>query len=436
MDAPTETPLRERIFTHPRELRFLRWYRRTFSLGEFEQEPLLPWAFGALLLAYFVSFFDYVSSSAITVEAYRANLYSCWSYFPSCGEYYFLSALPFGYSQSYLYAGFFALMTLIVYLMWRREWVLAQLAFLPLFIWKLQVIFLWSASLGGNYDYYDLAFSIVLLFLPYKLFFLKVTFVFLYFLATTIKIHEGWILGTYFTSLRTGLPIFPDALTPVVTNTVILMQMIGAWFLLSKNHLYQRAALTFFLCFHLYSSILVHFRYITTAIPMLLILFGPRYSVTPVPLTKRALPGFTLLACLLAFQMIPFTIPGDQKLTLEGNRFGLYMFEANHQCRSETTVHLTDGTTETATTWSSTARLRCDPYKYWFTLQERCQRHPNIERISWTFDHSINGNPFYRIVDTQDACALTYKTFEHNEWIRLPEAGARAVGLPVENVYY
>lgn len=427
---------RNEIFTHPREQRFFAWYRKFFSIAEIENTFLLQWAFGAILLTYFVSFFDYIKEHAITITAYEQNAYSCWSYFQNCGAYYFLEALPYGYSQSYLYLFFFGLMVLIVYLISRKDWVLAHLLLWPLFIWKVLVIFVLSASMGGNYDYYDIIFSFIMLVLPAKLFFLKVTFVTLYFFSTTIKIHEGWVLGTYFTSLKTGLPIFPDSLTPIITNLVIFMQMVGSWFLLSSRPVLQRTVLIYFLCFHFYSGILVHYRYITTAIPMLLILFGPYYTKTPVPSFPKAVFGWMMLFLLLLWQLIPFTISGDQKLTMEGNRFGLYMFEANHQCISVHTVTLTDGTTHEVTKESASARQRCDPYKYWFALQQICSRSTNVSRIAWTFDHSINGGPFYRIVDTANACDLTYRTFMHNDWIKRDTDMPPIIGYPVKNLYY
>ena len=112
------------------------------------------------------------------------------------------------------------------------------------------------------------------------------------------------------------------------------------------------------------------------------------------------------------------------------------MFEANHQCISRISVRRTNGVEELQEDTSAIARNRCDPYRVWFRIQNQCTREENsIDRIEWTFDHSINGGPFYRIVDERDACALTYKVLQHNEWIKVPETGAQVVGYPVENIY-
>ena len=267
--SETGLPLRNEIFTHPLEQRFFAWYRRIFSISEIETSVVLQWIFGANLLVFFIAFSSWVRSSAVTLENVAAGTHRCWPYFQNCGEWYFLQALPFGYSQTVLYMGFFGIIVSIVFLIWKREWVLAHILMAILLLWEVFLIFFLSNSVAGNYDYYHVILTIVLLFIPLKLFFLKLAFVLFYFLAATIKIHEGWVLGSYFTSLTTGLPIFPDAVAPLVTNFVIFMQIVGAWFLLSKNLLYQRIALFYFVAFHLYSGILVEYRYPATVLPTL-----------------------------------------------------------------------------------------------------------------------------------------------------------------------
>jgi hypothetical protein len=197
----------------------------------------------------------------------------------------------------------------------------------------------------------------------------------------------------------------------------------------------QRLALVALIVFHLYSGILVKYMYPTMVLPPLLILFGPRYLAIPSPVGARGLPGWALMALASVAQAISFAIPGDVKLTLEGNYYGLYMFEANHQCVSETEIHRKDGAKTSERVESPSARRRCNPYATWFELMETCRAEDTVARIAWRFDHSINGGPFYRIVDTPDACRLSYQAFRHNAWIRLPEEGAPIMGRPVKNFY-
>ncbi len=436
IETSSQTLPRNEIFTHPLEQRFLNWYRSFFSIAEIENTPILHWLFGALLLTYFVTFFQWGQGYDITIEANKAGIFRCWSYFQSCGDYYFLHNLPYGYSQPILYVLLFGVMTLIVYLMWRKDWVLAHVLLWIPFLWKFVVMTFLTSNISGNFDYFDIAYTVILLLLPHKLFFLKIMLVSFYFLAATIKFDAGWVLGTYFTALNTGLPLFPNNTAPIFTNIVIGMQVVGTWFLLSSKKILRRGALIFFLCFHLYSGIIVHYRYLTTAIPSLLILFGPMYTQTKIPLDKKSIGGWAFICCLFFLQFVPFMISGDHKMTLEGNRLGLYMFEANHQCVSKSVITFTDGRIVSQEAESATARQRCDPYKSWFRLKLQCERYIDVDHISWTFDHSINGGPFYRIVDVPDACAIEYKPFIHNEWIKLPKDKPELIGYPVKNLYY
>lgn len=409
-------------------------YFYLFSIDEIAADRRLQWIFGGLLLYLYVAFSNWMYSSVLSIDAVTHNAYSCWPFFQSCGDWYFLRGLPYGYSQPGVYMFFFAVMLLIVYLMARKQWLYAHLAYVFLFVWEVFYFLMASPDSLGNFDYYHLILSLFFLFSPHKLFFTRLVFVLCYFLASTIKIHEGWILGTYFTSLQTGLPIFPDSVAPIITNIVIFMQIVGCWFLLSNKTWLQRSALAYFVVFHLYSGLLVGYRYPTIALVMLLLIFAGRIEHPSIPFTKKSMLSWGLIAVLFALQFISIAIPGDAKLTLEGNNYGLYMFEANHQCVSKTVFTYVDGRTENKKSESPVARNRCNPYSFWFNLHQVCQRDPSIQSIRWTFDHSVNGRPFYRIVDTENACTLRYKAFSHNDWIHGPKE-AVIVGRPVKNIF-
>lgn len=428
-----------RFGTHPsglfRKLLYMHWYKNFFSLAEIESNKILQWAFGALVLGYFVAFSSWMDNTATTIDAVWRGTYTCWPYFQNCADLYFLRTLPDGYSQTFFYMALFGALALAVYRIAERQWELAHATLIPAFLWHGFVTFILTEQMIGNYDYYLFIYGIIILFLPHKEFFLKLALVLFYVLSTVSKMHESWVLGTYFSSLSTGLPLFPDWSIPIWTNFVIFMEMVGAWFLLSKKPLLQRTVFAFFVAFHLYSGILVGYRYPATVMPMLVILFGPMYRHTPVPFTRRALLGWVLVALLFVLQFSPKFIEGDEKLTLEGNKYGLYMFESNHQCVSEVKYIFEDGTERAFREESVVARYRCDPYRYWFRLKNVCERNDAVARVDWRFDHSINGGPFLRIVDVDDACALSYIPFVHNEWIKTEKDNPTAVGRPVENVY-
>ncbi len=440
-------------------------YRTLFSIHEIEEHPILQWMFGGSLLFFFLTFNRWINSSNVTVEQVERGAAVCWEYFQNCTDYYFLHEVGQGYSGTTFYMLLYAIMASVIYSIWRRNWVLAHALLIPLLMWEIAVTLVLSFSDGAPYYYYHVILTSLLLFVPYKEFFLKLGFVFLYFMSVTTKLDQTWVLGTYFTSLRDGLPLLPDGLTPLFTNVVIFMQMIGAWFLMSRNWILQRIAFVYFLAFHLYSGIFVFYFYPTVSLPPLLILFGPFYRHTPIPFSKKTIAGWTIIALVAVFQVLGFTAPGDRRMTLEGNKFGMFMFEANHQCivtvgtltaaqmpllnweaepgtacneffcRTKTVSEDRDGLTlRTDTYESGTAWNRCYPYEWWSRQTARCRNNNNIAKVSLQMDHSINGGPFYRIVDELDICDVPYNAFGDNAWIKEPPE-APAIGRPVTNTY-
>ena len=200
----------------------------------------------------------------------------------------------------------------------------------------------------------------------------------------------------------------------------------------------------------------------------LIVLITLLYRKTPAPFKKKALWGWAIILLIALFQLSGFLVSPDRYLTLEGNRLGMFMFEANHQCIATITKYYdtpqTDlgynftadpgtacvgfnclverestttatGTVETLQYQSGTAWNRCDPYTFWFTLNEQCKLDPSITRTAFQFDHSINGGPFYEIVNVPNICGVQYQPFSHNAWIELPPQ-APIVGYPVENWYH
>jgi len=411
-------------------------YDKWFSVEEIYNSKVLQACLAAVLFAYFLTFNVWINDFRMSVEAVKEGAHICWPYFTSCGDWYFLSTLPHGYTGALFYMGLFGLIGWSAWAMLNQQWRLAHVLMWPLLLWKALTVFVLSMAQVGNYEYYHLAFSIILLALPHKSFFLKFTVVWFYFLSVAAKIHPTWTLGVYFSSLKTGLPLFPDNLMPVWTNAVILLEMIGAWWLLGPKTKWQRLVVVLFVFFHLYSGLLVQYRYPATVLPVLFILFGPWYVYQAVPTGWKTLPGWILMLLLGIGQSMSHFIAGDEKMTLEGNFYGLYMFEANHQC-VERSVAYREGLEPTENvTESFRARYRCDPYRVWFKQRQQCENDPTINRIEVQFDHSINGGPFYRIVDVPNICDLDYKPFSHNDWIALPNKNVEPIGYPMKNYYY
>ncbi len=402
-------------------------YKKIFHIKEIEDSRLLQMLFYVISFSFFVTFNGWIQNNAISISNYLSGNNICPPYFQSCGEWYFFQALPYGYSQNYFYVTLFMILGYGVASAIKGHWVKAHFAILISFIWKCIWIFLLTYGLQGNFDYYDMVLAFVFLFIQNKEYFAKVSFVFLYFVASSIKIHEGWIFGNYFSSLFSGTPIFGDYGNFFWTNILIIMQMLGCWFLLSNNKILQKLSFLYFLIFHIYSGFIVLYRYIAISIPALVVLFGnifpSKNDFNILSISKKTIFGYLFLLFILIGQLTAIIIPGDQKKTLEVNYYGLFMFEASHQCISTSKIIYKNGTYIEKNIENKIANNRCDPYQYLFKLQNICKADANsenkIEKINWTFDHSINGHSYERIVNEDNACSLVYKSFSHNSWVKL-----------------
>ena len=407
-------------------------YWKIFNIGEIYNDIIVRFFGAAVLLGFLASFRGWENDYTLTTWAEQNGLAICWPFFQNCNDLFFMMGRPHAYVQNTIFMGMLGLIFTAAYGLATRRATLAHICIFILFLWKAYVVSI-NYRYNANYDYFQTAFAFIFLFVPHKRFFGALSVVLFYYLSTATKIHESWTLGTYFTSMKTGLPVFPKELTLLMTNLVIVMEMVMAWFLFSKNKLIQRTVFVFFFIFHLYSGTLVGYHYPTIVTPSLIIFFGPHFKpFDHIPVNRKAIIGWLFIIFLFACQMISHAIPGDEKMTLEGNFYGLYMFEANHQCFAEARDENGEVIFEHT---SKTARNRCDPYQLWFRVyQKECRQNPS-KKISVKLLHSINGGPFYEIVNEDDACSLSYKPFGRNEWIKTQDE-APAVGRPRKNIYY
>lgn len=163
---------------------------------------------------------------------------------------------------------------------------------------------------------------------------------------------------------------------------------------------------------------MVGFRYPILLVPLLWILF--HYEKEEFTFERKYLKDYIplfLLCSMCLLQVLPFFIQGDSRLTGEGYRYGYYMYDGNHQCESKKKIYFKDGTIKELFWENKKALYACDPYEEWFKIKRWCNPE-KVTKVEWTYDHSLNGLPYKRIVDEKNACTLVYKPFFHNTWIQ------------------
>jgi hypothetical protein len=408
-------------------------YRAIFSVDEISRDTTLKWLSGAILLGFHLTFFDWMYSYATTVKAVTEGTYVCWPIFQGCKSLIFLSALSEGYSQSTLYMALFGLLAAVVYAIYLQRWDFVHLIIFILLLFKIYFTAI-SYDFKSNINYVHSALCFIYLFCPHKRFFAQLFWVTGSFVATVAKIHPTWILGQHYTSLKMGIAIFPDGSEALLPTFVILMQMLGAWLLMSSNRFAQRLALSLFVLLYVQYGIQVGYRFPVVELAILLILFGPWHEPSPPPLTRSAIPGWTIIAALAALQLAPHLAQAGERLTNEDNIadiFGApYLFEINQQCSGEVRL----GEKIVRSFEQVDARYWCNPYRFWFRAKASlCSTASQKYRM--TYRRSVNGNPFKEIVNEDDLCSLTYRPLVRNAWIKR-EDQAPAVGRPVQNYIF
>jgi hypothetical protein len=409
-----------------------RAYRDLFSIDEIERSSCLQALYWALIFGFFLSFQSWISVDWAAKSEVARNLFVCPTYFPHCDRFYFFDAVPESYSQVFVFAILMGILTLSAVAAVYRRWSLAHALLIPPTLFKIVFAFFLTYHAVVEYEYFHLPEVAVFLLASRKEYFARRMLVLTYFFAATVKFTEAWIVGSYFSSLRLGLPGFPAEWTPFVTNATILFEIFTPIALLSTRARVRLTAVAAWALFHLYSIAFVGFTYPAHCLTLLFALFltgdfeaRPRFA-------GRAAVGWVLVAMLAVVNALPWIAPAGRLYTLQARKFGAQMFDSNHQCASDETTFFKDGRRETKSSGSSVSMRRCPPYEKMFEIQQRCT-NPDVKSIAWTFDSSVNGGPFYRIVDVVDACRLAFSDFGKNGWIRLPDEGAAVVGYPRKN---
>lgn len=370
----------------------------------------------------FLFVFDFNSSLQPSPTTFRA----CWPHFPQCENLLHLP-LPPDYSYGFLQAVVFLIVLLTFGSVIRNKKKSALFFLLALTIYKTAFTFLWSFNTLHNFEYFHLLPTwAFLLSANYRIFNAQVMWAFCYFFSGFVKINEGWITGSYFSSLVNGLPLVPELGIPIFSNSVFFAETICGFLLLVPQA--RRWALTYWTIFHLYSVIMVGFFYPARCFVMLWILF----FVSPLQrgvLSKMLDIKVVVLIGLMTFlQTLPLHFNENPQMTLRTEGYGFSMIDANFQCRFW--INQVTSSVQTLKYYESrSARGRCAPRRLLEIVKPFC-KDPGSNNIQLILDQSLNGSPFRRIINEPNACGLKFEFWKENSWIN--ERGP-IVGYPSRN---
>lgn len=400
-------------------------YDRLFAIEELAKAKRLQLIFYGLIVA-FIFNLDSLRTYYVgaTTELGGPGRF-CPDYFQTCYAWIPFHGIPMSYDYDIFFMILFGLLLGSLGFALNLNWRMAHALLVPVFVAD-AVIELFFTTLTPM-SAFLLFPSFVFLFCKHKKESLMVLCVALYVMAGMVKLHESWIAGSYFSTLRLGLPMFPRSLIPLFTNLVVIMELIGSWFLLSGSRLLRHLVLTFFIAFHLYSVSLVGFRYPISSFVVLLPLFwgDEKTGKSPAPL------ALVFISVLFLMNLRPYFIEKDHKVSLEGISTAIWMYDGNRQTLVEMKKHFADGQVKSETYGHINPYIRMNPFNFLQFAKYMCLQQ-GVTRVEWKMDVSLNGHPFRRIVDEQDACSLQYNLFAHNPWIHVD---GEVVGYPDYNFY-
>lgn len=405
-----------------------KWYKDFFKIHEIENSKTLQYFFYALLIGFFYGFQElYFRNVGIVSRPGFNQDFVCPEYFQSCSSLFIFPSRFESWAYSIFHTIQFALLLGAAYFAFHKDWVKAHFLIIFPFFTKLFFNIFLSGQSSIPFEMDHLLPCLFWLFGQKKEQNLKFLIILLYVFSGLVKLDGGWIAGTYFSSTILGLPFVSDGLISLMTNFVIFMELFLVWFLFS-NHFKIRSSIFWILfSFHLYSCLFVGYRYPLQFLPFVFILFKSES-----PISKPSSFGVSIFLLMGLANFWPHFVPGDHKLTFEGRALALDMFDGNRQTHSTEKIFYLNGETKEQNTSGKYSVERISPYSVFFKLKEQC-RDPQIQKIEWKMNISLNGSPFYVIVNQENACVLSYKAFMHNPWISLDP---KISGYPEKNLYY
>ncbi len=408
---------------------FQKKYSDFFALEELENTPVLVVAVLAVLLGMALAFYGGFPTGWGAINMDNPGSFICPNFLQDCEKYIFFRTGAGYFSQRVFFSfGLLGPLVLAAVFAYKRKWVWLHLVLMYLVAAKIYLGFIADSNVSVPFMMFNLVPAFVLLFSRRKLTDLRWCFLLLYFMAGFVKLDEGWIVGSFFSTTHEGLRLFPQFAIPLATNLVILFELFGVWFLFHKNAKIRYVILTFFIIFHLYSTIYVSFRYPLLTLPLLVTLFGGSVPATGSRISRV---GVVLTTLLLFVNLLPFIAGPNHKWTHEAKQFSLDMFDGNRQALSRSETKFKDGHVVVNEIPHTNAYDRAKPYNNWYHLKKSCN-NPDVVGVAWTFTVSVNGGPFRRIIQEEDVCKTEFHPFSHNEWIHLD---GPIVGYPINNYY-
>lgn len=406
------------------------FWRKLSALDEFSESPALRLYGSALAITHLLTAWFWRGGRGLP-ETLASMPPICWPFFPDCD----LSRgalLPLIDAAFTVYP-FIALGAVLLwpfFRTWKWGWGLLLLATLVKFF-----LFAQDYRTMGNYHYMPFIVTALFLFVPGRIQVIPLSLVSFYVGAGVLKFDAEWL---------TGAALFREtwlqgAWLEFALAFVVLLEMVGAWFLLATRRVVGAIALGAFAVFHLYSWHLVGFFYPTVMFsllsyfPLVWLFNRPTLQLRDILSLRLHPTAWAFVVLFTAAQALPHLRSGDSAVTGDGRFFSLNMFDAYVQCQMDLSV-----VSDRHRVFLSGirrdvgVRIACDPLTYLTEVRKACrwdEVQEGSSRVEW---HMVgrrrSGPEDHLIVSEKNACETTkhYRMFGGNPWLRftrLPSPG-------------
>lgn len=436
------------------------------NFQEIEESPALRGIGALLCLYFFMTFSTWPVDLAFTRQAYLWNTALPWPWFEGVAT--LLSWFPSTLARAIFQGlGLLAMACLGAFFFASR----CRSAMLGLLVLSLAKLFFYFLDLRqvANFHHMHLYFCFFFLFASPRMVWLRISLALVYEMAALVKLSPSWLLGDYFSSLPSGLPLLPHnpGFIALACQSVIALEFLGPVLFFAPWPKLRQLSVASFFAFHLYSGVIVGIWYTSLMLPFLLLLFsdGFRHPLRWADLKKGpwvARLGLIVMALLGVWALV---IPGDVRITAEGRYLGLFMFDANHRSRALLSVEKAGTVWDFDVQWpwpnssngqpcqlslqkngqavpgemqqyqgvvffhpayfqSLSTRVQNDPYVYVHWARQ-VERRLQPERISLQLFCQLDGHEEeFQTLDVDNFTALrpSYNPFWHNSWVRLGPA--------------
>jgi hypothetical protein len=339
----------------------------------------------------------------------------CFPFFPNCDLWRNLIS-PFGWSAIlYIYL---ILSLFTIYLFVNKEKI-KMAYFMLIFVTLFKALLQFSNyNFMGNYHYMIYLITLIYLFVPGKISFIKIMIVAFYFSAGILKINIDWLSGAAMIST----PVLKGNLLLASLYYVIFLELLFSFGLLIKNQVLRVFCLFQFIAFHIFSWHVVGFFYPLVMFCLLSIFLLDEYSIwknhkknnniiLELINFKNPRLHYFILLIFIFLQIIPNLITKDPSLSGAPRLSSLNMFDSRTECQSILIAHRSKDSIHIERPLKHLGvRLQCDPLIYLNQAHQLCRQNQNskeFEKLSLSLlSRRVTANDYVKVLDFKDICSL------------------------------